>query len=379
MPRTAAIIVAAGRGMRAGGGVPKQFRTLAGEPVLRRTARVFHTHSEIETLIVAIHPDDAEIAKAALDGFGATLVEGGATRTDSVRAGLATLPDDNELVLIHDAARPFVSQGLISRVIAALETSPGALPVLSVADALWSGEDGHATKAIDRSGLYRAQTPQGFRAADLKAAYDALPEGAGYADDAEVARAAGMGVALVTGEEENFKLTVAEDFSRGERQLGGGDCVIGSGFDVHRLEPADHMMLCGVRIEEGLGLSGHSDADAGLHAVTDALLGAIAAGDIGQHFPPSDPQWRGASSDQFLLHALSLAEAAGARVVHVDLTLICERPKISKYRDAMRTRLAELLGLPMTRVSVKATTTEGLGFTGRREGLAAQATITVRR
>lgn len=375
----AAIIVAAGRGLRAGGGVPKQYRSLAGEPVIRRSVRAFASHPLIETVTVAIHPDDEGQAREALAGLDVHFVHGGDTRTASVRAALASLPGDIEAVLIHDAARPLVTPALIGRVIAGLGNAEGALPVLPVSDALWSGRDGEAREPVDRTGFYRAQTPQGFRFTDLQAAYAALPADAELADDAAVARAAGLNVALVEGKEENFKLTLAEDFERAERILAAGDCVTGSGFDVHRLEPADHMMLCGVRIEEGLGLVGHSDADAGLHAVTDALLGAIGAGDIGQHFPPSDLQWRGASSDRFLLHALELAQNVGARVLHIDLTLICERPKISKYREAMRQRLSELLGLPLDRVSVKATTTEGLGFTGRREGLAAQALVTVRR
>lgn len=379
MPRTAAIIVAAGRGVRAGGGIPKQYRMLGGVPVLRRTAEVFDRHPDVETLVVVIHPDDARFAHDALGDIEALLVPGGETRTASVRAGLAALPADTDQVLIHDAARPLVSGAVISRVIEALERNNGALPVLPVSDALWRETDGQASAAVDRSGLYRAQTPQGFGLQALKTAYDRLPPDAAMADDAEVARAAGMTVAMVDGAEENFKLTHAQDFERAEQLLSSGETVTASGFDVHRLEPADHMMLCGVRVEEGLGLVGHSDADAGLHAITDALLGAIAAGDIGQHFPPSDPQWRGASSDRFLAHAAGLARSAGADVRHVDVTLICERPKVSKYRDAMRARIAEILEIPLSQVSVKATTTEGLGFTGRREGLAAQASVTVRR
>lgn len=379
MPRTAAIIVAAGRGVRAGGGIPKQYRMLGGLPVLRRTAEAFARHAGIDALVVVINPDDAAFAHDALGDIEAALVPGGETRTASVRAGLAALPADTDHVLIHDAARPLVSGAVISRVIEALQGSDGALPVLPVSDALWRGADGLAGDAVDRSGLYRAQTPQGFRHEALKAAYDGLPSNTAMADDAEVARSAGLAVTLVEGAEENFKLTLASDFERAEQILSSGDCVTGSGFDVHRLEPAEHMMLCGVRIEEGLGLVGHSDADAGLHAITDALLGAIAAGDIGQHFPPSDPQWRGASSDRFLAHAAGLARSAGADIRHVDVTLICERPKVSKYRDAMRARIAEILEIPLARVSVKATTTEGLGFTGRGEGLAAQASVTVRR
>ena len=377
MPRTAAIIVAAGRGVRAGGGVPKQYRMLGGVPVLRRTVEAFDRHPGVDTLIIVIHPDDARLAHEALGGIDAALIPGGETRTASVRAGLAALPAGTDHVLIHDAARPLVSGTVISRVIEALERSDGALPVLPVSDALWRGADGLAGEAVDRAGLFRAQTPQGFRLQALKAAYDHLPRDAAMADDAEVARAAGLDVALVEGAEENFKLTLASDFERAERLLTSGDNVTGSGFDVHRLEPADHMMLCGVRVEEGLGLVGHSDADAGLHAITDALLGAIAAGDIGQHFPPSDPQWRGASSDRFLQHAAGLARSAGADVRHVDVTLICERPKIGPHAVDMAMELARIMGVDAARVSVKATTSERLGFTGREEGIAAMATVTL--
>ncbi|MAL08959.1 MAG: bifunctional 2-C-methyl-D-erythritol 4-phosphate cytidylyltransferase/2-C-methyl-D-erythritol 2,4-cyclodiphosphate synthase [Maricaulis sp.] len=380
MPTTAAIIVAAGKGIRAGGGVPKQYRPIAGQPVLRHTIFRFVRHPGIGQVIVVIADEDRDRAKTALAGLDVMFVTGGATRTASVRAGLDAVPDGVDLVLIHDGARPFVPAALIDAVLEGLQIADGALPVLPVADALWSGSGDHVAKPVSRDGIFRAQTPQGFRLSAIRAAYAALaPPDTELADDVAVARAAGIDVRLVPGDEENFKLTQAEDFERAERMANRGESVTGSGFDVHRLEPADHMMLCGVRIEEGLGLSGHSDADAGLHAITDALLGAIAAGDIGQHFPPSDPQWKGASSDRFLEHAVMLARDAGATLVHVDVTLICERPKIGRYRDAMRNRLGDILQLPLDRVSVKATTTEGLGFTGRGEGLAAQALVTVRR
>lgn len=379
MPNTAAIIVAAGKGIRAGGGLPKQYRLLGGQSVLRRTVQAFTRHCAIDEVIVVIAAGDTSRARETLNGLDVSFVTGGETRTLSVRAGLAAVSANADAVLIHDGARAFVSASVISAVIDALSASDGALPALPVADALWSASNNQTGAPVSRDGLYRAQTPQGFRLAAIRKAYEDLDPDAELADDVAVARAAGIEVQLVPGDEENFKLTLPEDFDRAERLLNAGDCVTGNGFDVHRLEPADHMMLCGVRIEHGLGLAGHSDADAGLHAITDALLGAIAAGDIGQHFPPTDPRWKGASSDQFLKHAVSLAHSAGAKLVHADLTVICERPKIGPHREVMRSRLAELLGLPIDRVSVKATTTEGLGFTGRREGLAAQATVTVRR
>ena len=360
--------------------MPKQYRPIAGQPVLRHTIFRFVRHPGIGQVIVVIADEDRDRAKTALAGLDVMFVTGGATRTASVRAGLDAVPDGVDLVLIHDGARPFVPAALIDAVLEGLQIADGALPVLPVADALWSGSGDHVAKPVSRDGIFRAQTPQGFRLSAIRAAYAALAHtDTEMADDVAVARAAGIDVRLVPGDEENFKLTQAEDFERAERMANRGESVTGSGFDVHRLEPADHMMLCGVRIEEGLGLSGHSDADAGLHAITDALLGAIAAGDIGQHFPPSDPQWKGASSDRFLEHAVMLARDAGATLVHVDVTLICERPKIGRYRDAMRNRLGDILQLPLDRVSVKATTTEGLGFTGRGETLSAQALVTVRR
>ncbi|MHA6288597.1 bifunctional 2-C-methyl-D-erythritol 4-phosphate cytidylyltransferase/2-C-methyl-D-erythritol 2,4-cyclodiphosphate synthase [Maricaulis sp. CAU 1757] len=379
--RLGAVIVAAGRGERAGGGIPKQFRALAGRSVLARTLATFHDHPAIDALVVVVNPDDSEHLDRVADESGIDFerVRGGATRTASVRAGLDALRARNiEAVLIHDAARPFVSTDLIDRLASALHDHGAVLPVLPSTDALLDVRDGRMRAAIDREPVHAAQTPQAFRLAPLLAAYDRLGERA-LADDASVALEAGMEVHTVSGETGNFKLTRPEDFQRAEQTLSAAShYVTGQGFDVHRLERADSMWLCGVEIRAGLGLVGHSDADVGLHAVTDAVLGCAGAGDIGQHFPPSDPQWAGASSDRFLRHAVGLLARAGGTLVHADLTLIGERPKVGPYREAMRRVLADLLGLPPARVNIKATTTEKLGFTGRGEGLAAQAIVTAR-
>lgn len=383
-----AVIVAAGRGERAGGGVPKQYRALAGASVLHRSVHALLHHDRIMGIIVVVNPDDRDHLAAVEQELGQTLttVAGGATRTASVRAGLdAARTAGFDAVLIHDAARPFVSPALLNRLTDALADHPAVIPALPIADALFRGDTTTDTTTgttmgdpVSRDGLYAAQTPQAFHLAPLLAAYDMLGDAA-LPDDAAVIRAAGGTVALVTGEADNFKLTTPADFARAERMLmPDAITVTGQGFDVHRLEPADSMWLCGIEIREGLGLVGHSDADAGLHALTDAILGAAGAGDIGQHFPPSDPQWKGVASDAFLLHALKLLAEAGGRIVHADLTLIAERPRIGPYRDAMRARVAALLDLPQARVNIKATTTEKLGFTGRGEGLAAQAIITAR-
>ena len=375
---TAAILVAAGRGERVGGNVPKQYRQLAGKTVLERTLEAFSAHPSIGQIVVVINPAD--------EGFYASIkgdhqyVPGGATRTASVMAGLAALESEApDNVLIHDAARPFVRTEVISSVITALEKTPAALPVLPLADAILAHEHGVMQASVDRDQLRAAQTPQGFHFGALMNAYAALGGGAAH-DDASVALAAGLQVTLVDGSDENFKLTTPADFDRAEMMLGNKAMiyVTGQGFDVHRLEASDHMYLCGVRLDQEYGLVGHSDADVGLHALTDAILGAAGEGDIGQHFPPTDPQWKGASSDRFVEHACQLLKNAGGELVNADVTLICERPKVGPYRDAMRGRVAELLGLPERRVNIKATTTEKLGFTGRREGVAAQAIVTAR-
>lgn len=377
-----AIIVAAGRGERAGGGIPKQFRTLAGRSVLARSVSALHGHPALTAIVLVTNPLDAEHLDAvdAELGFAAPRVAGGATRSDSVRAGLAHMQGQGvDAVMIHDAARPFVSTALIDRLATALQTRNAVIPVIPVSDALMRLDaSGEIREPVDRDSLGAAQTPQAFHLDTILSAHEAAA-GAAFADDAAVIRAAGGSVHSVPGESGNYKLTRPEDFQRAEAELmSTAITVTGQGFDVHRLEPADTMWLCGVKLHEDLGLVGHSDADAGLHAVTDAVLGCAGAGDIGQHFPPSDPQWRGAASDKFLLHALDLLARAGGQAVHVDVTLICERPKVGKYRDAMRDRLAALLALPPARVNIKATTTEKLGFTGRGEGLAAQAIVTAR-
>ncbi|MGB5092910.1 MAG: bifunctional 2-C-methyl-D-erythritol 4-phosphate cytidylyltransferase/2-C-methyl-D-erythritol 2,4-cyclodiphosphate synthase [Parvibaculum sp.] len=372
----AALIVAAGRGTRAGPGGPKQYRQISGQFVLQRSMMAYATHPLISHIQAVIHEEDAAGYGLAAAGVARLLppVTGGKTRQDSVRAGLRALaPLKPDLVLIHDGARPLVDRATISRVIDALGTHIGAAAGMPVTDTIRRVEGTMAGETVPRETLWRAQTPQGFRFDDILAAHEKAV-GADHTDDVAVAQAAGHHVMMVQGSENNIKITSAEDIQRAERLLGVmSETRTGSGFDVHRFGPGDHIMLCGVRVPHEQGLIGHSDADAGLHALTDAILGAIGAGDIGQHFPPGDAKWRGASSDIFLAHAAALATQAGARIVHVDVTVICERPKVGPHRDAMRTRIAGILNLDVSRVSVKATTTEGLGFTGRGEGLATQA------
>ena len=369
MTRTAALIVAAGRGLRAGGGEPKQWRDLAGQTVLARTIAAFARHPAIDQIVLVLHPDDLE--RFADDGVD--VVPGGATRQESVVAGLTAVTAPR--VLIHDAARPLIGAAVIDRVCAALDEATGAAPALAVTDALWRG-DGHVTALQDREGLFRAQTPQGFHTAAIRAAHAAhsLPA----ADDVAVALAAGLDVAIVAGDEDNLKITHAADFARAERLLGGRmDIRLGNGYDVHRFGPGDHVMLCGVKVPHGRGLQGHSDADVGMHAVTDAIYGALAQGDIGVHFPPSDPQWKGAESHIFLRHAVGLAGDMGFTISNIDCTLVCEYPKVGPHQAAMRAAMAAIMGLTPDRVSVKATTSERLGFTGREEGIAALATATL--
>lgn len=378
----AALIVAAGRGQRAGAGLPKQFRPFAGRPMLHWSAAAFRASPAIGRIVVVADPADGDRVRAALAGMdGIEAVAGGATRTGSVRHGLEALatggPPPNH-VLVHDAARPGVTPEVIGAVLAALAHADAAAPALAVADALKrAGEDGTVLEDVPRDGLWRVQTPQGFAFQPLLAAYRALDQDAAFADDLAVARAAGLAARLVPGAARLGKITFPEDHAMMEQLVGVGAPCVGAGFDAHRFGPGDHVTLCGVRIPHDHGLIGHSDADAGWHALTDALLGAIGAGDIGDHFPPSDPQWRGADSGRFLRHAVALVAQAGGRIVHADVTLICERPRIGPHRAAMRERTAEALGLPLARASVKATTTERMGFTGREEGLAAQATATV--
>ena len=369
-PNATALIVAAGRGLRAGGGVPKQYRDLAGMPVVARATAAFD--GLVEAVIVVIHPDDATLARAALPGR--RLVEGGATRAASVAAGLAAVETD--LVLIHDAARPGVPVDVIERVLTALEDHDGAAPALSVTDALWRG--GARVEGVQpRDGLWRAQTPQGFRTGAIRAAHAELADEA--ADDVEVALAAGLDVAIVAGDERAMKITGLEDFALSARMMEERDMDVrvGNGFDVHRFGPGDHVMLCGVAVPHGRGLQGHSDADVGLHTLADAIYGALAEGDIGRHFPPSDPQWKGADSAIFLSHAAGLARDRGYAIANIDATLICEEPKVGPHAEAMRARVALIAGVEIGRVSVKATTTERLGFAGRGEGIACMATVTL--
>ncbi|GAB4121791.1 MAG: bifunctional 2-C-methyl-D-erythritol 4-phosphate cytidylyltransferase/2-C-methyl-D-erythritol 2,4-cyclodiphosphate synthase [Rhodothalassiaceae bacterium] len=373
-----ALIVAAGRGVRAGGGLPKQYRRLAGRMVLSRTLSAFAAHPDIAGIRVVIHPDDRALYDEAASGFAlGEPVAGGASRQDSVLNGLEALARETEtpdIVLIHDAARCFVDAALISRVIAAIGERQGAIPGLPVSDTLKRGVGGLVSGTLEREGLWRVQTPQGFPFVPILAAHRAA-RGASLTDDAAVAEAQGLPVALVEGSEDNIKMTTPEDFARMAHS--GMETRVGQGFDVHRFAPGDHVWLCGLKIPHGMALKGHSDADVGLHALTDAVLGALGAGDIGIHFPPSDPQWKGASSDRFLAHAGDLVQKAGGRILHLDVTLICEAPRIGPHKDRMRTRIAAILDIPIARVSVKATTTEELGFTGRREGIAAQAVATI--
>jgi len=373
-----AVIVAAGSGSRAGAGAAKQWRMLGGRPVLRWSAEALIAAGAREVVVVIPEGAEADAAEALAGLPGWRAVTGGATRSKSVQAGLHALtgPDD-EPVLIHDAARPFVTHEHVEALLAALDEADGAIPALPVSDTLKQEVNGH-TMTASRVGLWRAQTPQAFRKLRLVEAYAAWSAEADPTDDAAVIEAGGGRVALAPGDPMLMKLTWPEDFEMAERLAGGARIVrVGQGYDAHRFGPGEAVWLCGVKIAHDAALIGHSDADAGLHALTDALLGAIGEGDIGDHFPPSDPQWKDASSDRFLTHAVELVQARGGRVVNADVTLICEAPKIKPHRQAMRERLAELLGVPLDRVSVKATTTEGMGFTGRREGLAAQAIVSV--
>ncbi len=370
---TAAIIVAAGRGTRAGGALPKQWQSLQGTPVIAHTFNALRPH--VDQIVVVLHPDD--ITRWHALGLAADVVMGGATRDASVRAGLDALAKTNpDFVLIHDAARPLVSAAIITDVIAALDHHQGAAPALLVTDALWTGEDGFVSGTKDRTNFYRAQTPQGFHYCAIVKAHAALQTPA--ADDVEVARATGLDVAIVTGEERNFKITTAVDFIRAANMLGHDmDVRCGNGYDVHRFTDGDHVWLCGVKIPHGRSLRGHSDADVGMHAVTDAIYGALGMGDIGQHFPPSDPQWKGAASHIFLRHAVQLAADNGFKISNIDCTLVCEYPKIGPHQAAMKAALADIMDLAADRISVKATTSERLGFTGREEGIASIATATL--
>ena len=370
-PKTAGVIVAAGQGLRAGQPTPKQFARWRGKPVVRHSAEAL-VAAGIAPIVVAIPAGADAIAAAALQGVaGVRFVTGGATRQESVRLALeALVADAPDRVLIHDAARPMLPQSVIERLSLALDQSEAAIPVLTVVDSLVRAEGDTMGTPAPREYLRRVQTPQAFRYAAILAAHRAWTGPANAGDDAQVAQAAGVTVALVDGDEALHKLTFAGDFAAAPAPI-----RVGTGYDVHRLADGEELWLCGVKLDHPRGLAGHSDADVAIHALVDAMLGAIGAGDIGSHFPPGDAQWRGASSDRFLLHAIRLAAEAGYRVGNVDLTIICEAPKIGPHREAMRVRLAELLGTDISSVSVKATTTERLGFTGRGEGIAAQAVV----
>lgn len=389
--QVAAIVVAAGRGRRAGEGAPKQYRPLAGVSVLARTLQVFLSHPAVEAVQTVIGADDTDDYRAALpEGRHDALlppVRGGATRQNSVLAGLEAVAargaGTGAVVLIHDAARPFLDHALIDRAIAAARRDGAAVPGVMVADTInVVGEDGRVTGAPARAGLRAIQTPQAF-ALDLILGAHRRAAAAGLADftdDGAVAAWAGAPVTVFEGESGNVKLTSAADFAAAERRLGAGPliCRVGTGFDVHAFGPGDHVWLGGLKLAADRGVIAHSDGDVVLHALTDALLGAISDGDIGTHFPPSDERWRGAASDQFLAHAAGLVRGRGGVIDHLDVTVLCETPRVGPHRPAMRERIAAICGIGPGSVSVKATTTEALGFVGRREGLAAQASATLR-
>ena len=376
--RAAGLVVAAGKGVRAGGRITKQYASLGGKPLLRWSLEALRACPEVSRVIVVIDPADQVMAAAAVEGLDVEIAEGGAVRTASVRAGLAALSRGfkPEAVLIHDAARPGLTPEIVHSLLAALAEADGAAPALPSPDALKRLDaNGFVGEDVPRADLRRVQTPQAFRYEAIMRAYDNLAPDGAYEDDVAVARLSGLRVRLVDGDFKLAKVTFAEDFVMAAHMLAPATPLIGAGFDAHRFAPGDHVVLCGVKIPHGAGLLGHSDADAAWHALTDAILGAIGEGDIGEHFPPNDMRWRGASSELFLRHAADLAAKSGATISNVDITLMCEAPKIKPHREAMRLRTAEVLGLPLARVSVKATTTEGLGFLGRREGLAAQASV----
>jgi len=373
---TTALIVAAGRGERAGGDVPKQFRLIGGKPMLRWAVESLIRHPAVQSTRIVIAEGQQDSAKQALQGLDiGELITGGAERADSVRAGLEAIEAD--AVLVHDAARPFCPPPVVDRLLASLEFFEGAAPVLPVGDTLARIAD-TLGDPVDRAGLGRVQTPQAFRLGALRSAYD-MWNGPSPTDETTVVRAAGMKVAAVTGDPALEKITLPSDFDRAEQWLAGRLTPrTGMGFDVHAFSGNGPIMLGGLEVPHDRGLAGHSDADVVLHAITDALLGAAGLGDIGEHFPPSDPQWKGADSSLFLAHAAALVRDKGGLIDHIDCTIIAEAPKVGPYRQAMRSRIAEILGLSVDQVSVKATTTEGLGFTGRREGIAAQAIASIR-
>lgn len=374
----AVIILAAGRGRRVGGAVPKQYRSLCGKPVVQWAIDQFAARQDIPELILVIHPDHTAFLSELDLPDRLSIVPGGEERSESVKRGIDAVSSDCKSILIHDGARPLVCDGLIQRVMAALEDAPAAAPAQAVTDALWRGDD-QVMETVPRDGLFRAQTPQGFHASIIQEAHAQYQGDA--TDDVEVARAAGIKVAIVEGDADNIKITHEADFARAERII-GMDIRLGNGYDVHRFGTRDdgrndRVTLCGVDVPHGCGLLGHSDADVAMHALTDAIYGALAEGDIGQHFPPSEAEWKDADSTIFLRHAISRTAERGYRLNNCDITLICELPKIGPHAAAMQARLAAVMGIAPDRISVKATTSEGLGFTGRGEGIAAQATVTL--
>jgi 2-C-methyl-D-erythritol 4-phosphate cytidylyltransferase/2-C-methyl-D-erythritol 2,4-cyclodiphosphate synthase len=383
--RTAVVLVAAGRGLRAGAGGPKQYREIGGVPVIYRAMEAFSRHADVFAVQPVVNPDDSAIFTAAVAGLSHEApVNGGATRQASVLAGLEALARHKpDIVLIHDAARPFVSEGVITRAIDAASRTGAAIPVVPVTDTIKiTGENDNVEDTPDRARLRIAQTPQSFRfdvilEAHRRAAKDRRSD---FTDDAAIAEWAGLTVATFEGDVANMKLTTPEDFVREEARLASllGDIRTGTGYDVHAFGEGDHLMICGVRVPHTKGFLAHSDGDVGLHALVDAILGALADGDIGSHFPPSDAKWKGASSDQFLQYAIERVTQRGGRIANLEVTMICERPKIGPLRETMRARIAEISGVDISRVAVKATTSERLGFTGREEGIAATASATIR-
>lgn len=377
---TAALIVAAGRGSRAGGGLPKQYRQIGGEPILARTIRALLTCKQVDLLRVVIHPDDKLLYEdtAPDDPRLGPPIIGGSERALSVKLGLEAMAEDPpNKILVHDAARPFVTQAAICDVIEALVDYPGALAAVPVVDALRREEDGLCADPIDRTRAWRAQTPQGFHFDEILAAHRANTDPMA-ADDAELARAAGLSVKLVESNAENFKITTPNDFARAERQLSVAlETRVGQGYDVHAFASGEKVTLCGVDIPFDKTLSGHSDADVSMHALTDAIFGALAEGDIGQWFPPSEAEWKGADSAIFLEKAMERIRARGGVLINADITIVCEQPKIGPHAQAMRQRLAEIMMVEVGRISVKATTSERLGFTGRSEGIAANAIVSI--
>ncbi len=374
--KVSALIVAAGRGLRAGGGIPKQYRKIAGEAVLTHATKALLAHPAVSNVQIVIHPDDVALYRQATKYLTlAPVVFGGNTRSESVLAGLKALENSKpDKVLIHDAARPLLSIQVIDNLLDALQTSKGAVPCLAVVDALWRGTE-QVEASENRNNLWRAQTPQGFDFTTILNAHLSVIQPAD--DDVALVRQMGIKVAIVAGSEQNFKITTAEDFTRAEKELTNMDIRTGNGFDVHAFGEGEFVTLCGVQIPHTSGLNGHSDADVAMHAVTDAIFGALCEGDIGQWFPPSDAQWQGADSAIFLKKAMQRVQERDFNLTHIDCTIICETPKIGPHAEAMRLKMANITGLAVDRISVKATTSEKLGFTGRGEGIAAMANATL--